>query len=440
MKLRTFTAGSLVEALAMVKRQMGPHAVVLHTRAYKAGGFLGLGARRVIEVTAGDARVVGPRAAVASPAKSASSKPARAKSSLAADATAGELIRKTYALAQAQMKQRVTSDVAAVITNPPPTAPPPIETNLPHQQLATEVATVKRMVAQVVNMQRTSLATLQSPELAGLADPLVEHYQAMLSHEVAKELALKIVHDVHARLSTDELADVSLVRTALRNEIARLIPVDGCGIGQGTTPDGRPRTIALIGPTGVGKTTTVAKLAAQLKLKAKKRVALFTLDTYRIAAVDQLRTYAEIIGVPLRVADQPQDLAEQVRSVQDVDVILIDTAGRSQRDDRRLDQLSAMLQAAQPHETHLVLSSTGSRAAIQDAVTRFSRLKYDKIILTKLDEAVSLGVLLNVSSLVDKRLSFVTTGQEVPQDIEVGRADRLAALVVNAIEAGVERC
>ncbi|MCC7407135.1 MAG: flagellar biosynthesis protein FlhF [Phycisphaeraceae bacterium] len=439
MKLRTFTAGSLVEALAMVKRQMGPHAVVLHTRAYKAGGILGFGARRVIEVTAGDGRVVGPRAA-ASRATTTSPRPARTQSSLAADATAGELIRKTYALAQAQMKQRVASEVTAETTAPAPAAPSAIETNLPHQQLASEMATVKRMVAQVVSMQRTSLATLQTPEVAGLADPLVEHYQAMLSHEVAKELAQKIVHDVHARLSTDELTDASLVRTALRNEIARMIPVDGCGIGQGPTPDGRPRTIALIGPTGVGKTTTVAKLAAQLKLKAKKRVALFTLDTYRIAAVDQLRTYAEIIGLPLRVADQPEDLAEQVRAVRDVDVILIDTAGRSQRDDRRLDQLAAMLRAVEPHETHLVLASTGSRSAIQDAVTRFSRLKYDKIILTKLDEAVSLGVLLNVSSLVNKRLSYVTTGQEVPQDIEVGRADRLAAMVVDAIEGGVERC
>src|SRR5205814_8215773 len=149
--------------------------------------------------------------------------------------------------------------------------------------------------------------------------------------------------------------------------LAAMIPAEDQTQRPGQARDGRPLTIALIGPTGVGKTTTVAKLAATYKLRHGKRVGLVTTDTYRIAAVDQLRTYAEIIGLPLKVALSPTEMTTVCQGLSECDVILIDTAGRSQREAARLDELRQLLAAAKPHQTHLVLSSTACEAVLLEA-------------------------------------------------------------------------
>jgi flagellar biosynthesis protein FlhF len=218
----------------------------------------------------------------------------------------------------------------------------------------------------------------------------------------------------------------------MKKSLAGLIPADTACDQLEPPSDGRPRTITLIGPTGVGKTTTIAKLAANFKLKHRKRVGLITMDTYRIAAVEQLRTYANIIGLSLHVVNSPEELTEAIGQCGRCDIVLIDTAGRSQRDDPKLSQLSTFIHAANPHEVHLCLSSTCTQKVLLDTVRRFSRIRIDRIIFTKLDEAVSFGVLLNVVRKVNKRLSFVTTGQEVPHQIEPGCPKRLAELVLGA--------
>ena len=196
-------------------------------------------------------------------------------------------------------------------------------------------------------------------------------------------------------------------------------------------------TIALIGPTGVGKTTTVAKLAASYKLRHGRRVGLITSDTYRIAAVDQLRMYADIIGVPLKVATTPDDMVTAVEAFRDYDVILIDSAGRSQRDRQRISELAALMDAARPHETHLVLAGNGNENVLIEAVESFGAANPNRVIFTKLDEAVNFGVLLNVARRVPLKLSYVTTGQEVPDHIEAGRPDRIARLILEGPQSAV---
>ena len=194
--------------------------------------------------------------------------------------------------------------------------------------------------------------------------------------------------------------------------------------------DGRPLTIALVGPTGVGKTTTLAKLAASFKLRHQRRVGLITADTYRIAAVDQLRTYANIIGLPLQVVLTPAEMRQAVHALKHCDVILIDTAGRSQNDACRLGELREFLEAARPHETHLVLSSTASEKVLLREAEAFVTVGVDKVILTKLDEAVSFGMVVTALRRIGRELSFFTTGQEVPDHIEVSEPRRLAELVL----------
>jgi flagellar biosynthesis protein FlhF len=146
--------------------------------------------------------------------------------------------------------------------------------------------------------------------------------------------------------------------------------------------------------------------------------------------VDQLKRYADIIGSPLKVVGNADELREAVRSMSDMEFILIDTAGRSPRDTMKLNELRGLLGAIEPDEVHLVISSTAGQDCVDLAVQRFSEVRVDKIIFTKLDEAAHVGVVLNVVRKVDKRLSYLTTGQDVPNDIEESRGRRLAQMIL----------
>ena len=426
--IKTYTAARMPTALALVKRDLGPHAVILHTRTYKRGGLMGLGAHSVVEITATNAESGRPHQRWPRPVPQRDPKPA----------AAGELIRKTYAAAAAQMQSRqqpppsvAPGGQGAIHTSAAPTAGQQFEAAPPQlatTQLADQMHEVKQMVARLMRQQRQRRS--RAGGRVDLPQTLFNQYLQLLEQEVSEELAEEIVQHVHSVLDAQGLADAEAVRIAVLKQVARLVRADDRTRTWSRPADGRPQTVALIGPTGVGKTTTIAKLAADLKLKQHKKVALVTIDTYRIAAVDQLRTYANIIGVPLHAVLRPDELRQVLDQCQSFDVVLIDTAGRSQRDDPKLQELEKFLAAAAPHEVHLVLASTCTLAVLLDAVKRFSKVRFDRIIFTKLDEAVSFGVLLNVARKVNKRLSFLTTGQDVPHDIEPGRPERIAALVM----------
>ena len=467
----------MAQALALAHQDLGTGAVVLHTRTFRQGGFLGLGGRLIAEVTAGlrrgtqppaghqggarpgsgasgrsaaaggptgrqrsrsDQRVQ-PKPSPASAPNIATSSPNASTGRIGQDPTAGDLIRRTYAVVQAEMARRA-GDRNGQTPATPPSQPAGPDKNAAHNveplsqlELAQEVRAVKRMVERLMKVPAAPVSPggLTGAKSRGdLPEKLFEMYLALLEQEVAQELADEVVDHVRGRLDASQLDDKQAVRGAVLEAIAGLIPV---ATPPGPLPDAvedRPRVIALIGPTGVGKTTTIAKLTAAFKLSQKKRVALITLDTYRIAAVDQLRTYANILGVPLHVAMSPGELADAVAKCGGYDVVLIDTAGRSQRDDPRLEHLKCYLEVAKPDEVHLVLSSTCSQPVLMDTVERFSCIPTDRIIFTKLDEAVTYGVLINVTARVKKALSYVTTGQEVPHHIEPGRADRLADIIL----------
>jgi flagellar biosynthesis protein FlhF len=254
----------------------------------------------------------------------------------------------------------------------------------------------------------------------------------LVEQDVAPDLAARIMHEVARRFETDPSPSEEAVRAAVLERIAAILPGDaGDAFDVGLGRHG-PRRIALVGPTGVGKTTTLAKIAANLKLKRGLRVGIVAADTYRIAAVDQLRTYAEILGLPVEVAASPRDAARACGSLSDVDVILIDTAGRSQNDHMKISELRAFLASAEPDETHLVLSATASARTLAREAEAFGALGVDRIVLTKLDEAASFGTLVSLVERLGKSVSFFTHGQEVPDHIEIARSRRLAALVLGS--------
>jgi flagellar biosynthesis protein FlhF len=266
----------------------------------------------------------------------------------------------------------------------------------------------------------------QTPDVP---EHLFEHYLQLIQSQVAKELANEIVKTLEKSIRPEHVNQPEYIREKLCEQLERLLPTAGPIV---RTKTRGPHVVALIGPTGVGKTTTLAKLAANLKLREKHKVGLITLDTYRIAAVDQLKRYADIIGSPLKVVNNAEDLKAAIAEMGDCDFVLIDTAGRSPRDELKLSELRGLLDGIAPDEVHLVLSTTADQASVELAVERFGKVRVDKIIFTKIDEAAHVGTVLNVIRKVGKSLSYITTGQDVPDDIEVGRGRRLAQLILGS--------
>ena len=467
MAIKTFRGRTPAEALSQIKKELGSSAVILHTRTHRTGGFLGIGAHTVTEITAaaGDhidqpttrTPRLSPRRAP-QPTPDFSPDPTRAdKVEISINATRPTPTPKPVHTPAAAVQQTASSarrsrelpldpdptepddrparqlareaGLLDALKQPQPRQPSPdrIATEPRTQStisLEREMELLKRMVGQVLQSTR-------STRCGNMPEALEECYLRLLESEVAAEIADEIVGIVRDQLDTHELADREIVRRAVLRRLESLIPGAATPTPPERAEDDRPLTIALVGPTGVGKTTTIAKLAATYKLRHARKVGLVTSDTYRIAAVDQLRTYANIIGLPLQVALTPAEMAHACRSLSDCDVILIDSAGRSQHDQQRIVELSDFLAAASPHEIHLVLSSASGESVLRRAAERFTPVNPTHVIFTKLDEAVNFGVLVNVMRQVNARLSFVTTGQEVPDQIEPASADRLARLVLD---------
>ncbi len=195
---------------------------------------------------------------------------------------------------------------------------------------------------------------------------------------------------------------------------------------------GQRAVIALIGPTGVGKTTTIAKLATRFRLQQGRRVALITADTYRIAAVDQLQKYAELVDASFYVASTKQQMRDTIASIQDVDVVLIDTAGRSRTDVDRIQETGEIVAVAEPTERHLVLSAATSLTATRRAADSFMVTNCDRVIVTKLDEAVSFGEIITVLSELQLPVSWCTNGQDVSANIEPAKMERLVKSLLPA--------
>ena len=193
-----------------------------------------------------------------------------------------------------------------------------------------------------------------------LPEELFQLFTDLLDSDLSEDLARELVERVRTETKDSHIDDLLMVKARL----ARMIEAEVRVAGPIQVTPGRRRLVALVGPTGVGKTTTIAKLAANYRLKEKRRVGLITVDTYRIAAVEQLRTYADIIDLPMQVVSTPREMREAVGRMDNLDLILLDTAGRSPKDEVRIQELRAFLTEADADEVHLVLEQRGRRPRI----------------------------------------------------------------------------
>lgn len=287
--------------------------------------------------------------------------------------------------------------------------------------LAVEMSRI-RLLAEQASASATSTPSISSPKSDTPSAPKIPEAFAdgmakLAEQDVPEPLRREILDLALVRAGCENPSE-DQAREAILQVLRSMLP---CVVEGAEPSPGTKRRIALVGPTGVGKTTTLAKLAASLRLERGCSVGLLAADTYRIGAVEQLRSYARMLEIPLRVIRSVDDVAAALVALEDCDVVLIDTPGRSQRDKGNISALQDLLEAFAPDETHLALSAASAPKVLREGLSAFGGIGADTLLFTKLDEAASLGPLLAIGRDAGRPIGWVTTGQDVPDDLGPAR-------------------
>jgi flagellar biosynthesis protein FlhF len=385
MKIKEFEALTLKDCLNRVRQELGPEAVILETRKCRKGGVMGLGTHEAVRIVAATGITVNDERE----RMRDSAVPTHRPSSSNHDTAALEKIARLEREVQ-ELQQGIAIVQHAVLTTP------------------------------------SSAPAAESPKT-----PFPELEQKLIRADVSETLAAELLESLPDLSAWGPQARSALAEAALRERMAQHI----ASAGPITLTPGECKTVALIGPTGVGKTTTIAKLAAHFALVEKRRVALLTMDTYRIAAIEQLKTYSQIIDIPIKVAYNQAEILPALEAFRHHDLVLIDTAGRSQKNSLQVNELKSLVEAA-GCETHLALSASTKRRDLDDQLERFSCVGVNRLLFTKLDETTTYGTIYSIAAQSDVPVSYITTGQKVPEDIEPADGTKLAAIVMNSLPGG----
>ncbi len=424
MKLKRFEALTLQGALRSVKDELGPDAVIVSTRRiHKGGGLFGLLSQPVVEVTAAVDR---------------------GKKSKRTESNILDRVRQTEKVVESAMTM---SDEPTAL---PKTATS--QTNSFEEQLRmatmldpfTEQLTAVREELQRLREERADPESVVGPlrqeleglriivgealgdrmreRVEGLPGDLLSDYEDLIAQGVQPQLTQEILRSVVETLGTASIGNREVVKELIHERIEQSISVSGSILPSGNMQ----KVVMLVGPTGVGKTTTVAKLASWATQADKPyKTVLITLDTYRVAAVEQLRVFAKILKLPLEVAVSPQDLASCIKRHADADLILIDTAGRSPRDRAGEEELKKIARLDLKIETHLVLAAPTTESVLHDVIQQYRTIPIHRLLFTKLDEVGHHGKLVNLLHYTGLPLSYLSMGQRVPEDLELATTHAL---------------
>ena len=393
MIIKKFLAKTETEAIEMAKQELGNAAIVMNIKKVRPKGLAKLFIHGKVEVTAAldEAPVQTEKVSESAVSDVSRQKPAMdvAKNTGEEDSLEERLTR-LQALLEKQMSEKKEEEKSG-------------ETIV--KQKPEETAEIEEAVPVDEEKEKEIEYAKNCKELI---------YQQMLANEVDKEIADSIMEEVNRSLPEDALLD-----QILANIYQKIILM----IGQPYLIDAKPNDktifIFFLGSTGVGKTTTIAKIASKLKLEEKANIVLVTADTYRIAAVEQLKTYANILSVPLKVIYSPKELEESMEELSQYDICLVDTAGRSHKDKEQMNDIRELMEQIPiaERQIYLVLNAGTKYNDLQEIASTYSSFTDYSIIFTKLDETSSAGAMLNIKMKTKCPLSYVTWGQNVPDDI-----------------------
>jgi len=408
MKIKRFTASSMREAMRMVRDEQGADAVILSSRATEEG----------VEVVA----AVDYDASLMLQADKHPERSAERAAERAAERQhdhQNEFIRPApqpvvppalaaEAVAPRQTQMRMPSPAASA------------QVIQPNQFANADILHLQRELLVMRQMMEQQLASQRWQDMQRMQPGRAAAFRALVDVGLEPELARSIAEEVPETMPEDR---AKLLPLGL---LGKRLPTDG------TDPVLSGGTIALVGPTGVGKTTTIAKLAARFAaVHGTRDLALVTMDTYRIGGQEQLFTYGRLLGAPVYSVGPGEKLEDVLLRLQDRRLVLIDTAGVGQRDNALGDELQRLSQVAEPLQTWLVLAANTQAASQEEAVRRFGRVGLSGCILTKLDETDRAGPSLALTIRQNLTIKYYADGQRVPEDLHAARADRL---VLNAMQ------
>lgn len=415
MKVKKYTASTMREALEKMKSDLGTGAVILGSRKISRGGLLDFLGREMFEVTATNEENILPQ-------KSKPSAPMIRPSGSRLSVTVGD--NGPVADPRPEEFSRVVRGTLEGIE--PPLAEP-VERNA-----ATSTTVIRQLKQELRELKggMTEMAEqMRYQRMPALPPILKEIYKKLVDNELEEKLALELIQKLYGRFSENQYSNRDIVEDYLIGEISSMIKA----VGPTPIREKEPLVIAFVGPSGVGKTTCLAKLATNKKFYGNNRLAMITADNYRVAATQQLGTFSEIADIPLEIVHSPRDLTKALARHKDKEAIMLDTAGGSQFNERLRGELASVLEAAAPDEIHLVLSVTTKAKDLLQAIKGFRMGPNVRLLLTKFDESLTFGSIVSVAREAGLPLSYLTFGQEVPEDLEAADAEKIARLVVKNV-------
>lgn len=401
MIVKKYTGSSETEAVLKAKEELGPNAVVLNVKNMKQRGLARLFKKDYVEITAAleekeFVQKINSRKNTFKNEAEAAVKKASGEHEL--DLRADEEVRIPVKKQNSEAIEQKLDSLHDMIKN----------------QMAREEEKPSTQKEQVAQSQNN--ANFKSLKLI---------YKKMLDNEVDEKYANAIINDIENSLKKESNLD-SILASVYQKIILKL------GEPSVLENDGKKKVVFFIGPTGVGKTTTIAKLASDFKLNKGVKVGMITSDTYRIAAVEQLNTYASILDVPVNVIYTPSELNDAVNELSGYQMVFVDTAGRSHKNEEQRNEIIEMINGIKDSdldvdvEIFLVLSVTTKYRDLVSICDAYKELKEYRLLFTKLDETTALGNILNIRLYTEASLSYTTCGQNVPDDIETVDVQKLA--------------
>ncbi|MFD1928685.1 flagellar biosynthesis protein FlhF [Sporosarcina siberiensis] len=364
MKMKRYTADTMVNAMKKVRVDFGEDAIILSSNVVYSKGFLGLFKKKSVEVVAG-------------------------------------------------FDEPISKKIEPIHSQP----------SFPVEAINTSTMELKKEMDEMKKMLKNIRPSTEYSRYPDEMQQLLVHLQ---TQDLNENTITKIGEEIYSRMKIEK-KDFSneeqqeIVREILLNEIGHN-PFGGISFTK--------KYINVLGPTGVGKTTTIAKIAARALLEKKKKIGFITTDTYRIAAIEQLRTYANLLQAPVEIVYNKKDFESALEKFSELDLVFIDTAGRNYKETKFVEDLIQLVDFSLDMESFLVLSMTSKEEDMRTIVQQFRSFPIEKYIFTKMDETGSIGPMFNLISEFNIGVAYLTDGQEVPEDITEADAEKLILMLL----------